>query len=638
MSNIIVGTAGHIDHGKTTLVKALTGIDTDRLAEEKARGITIELGFAHLLLPGGNTAAIVDVPGHERFIKNMLAGAAGIDIALLVVAADEGVMPQTIEHLDILTLLAIKKVIVVITKVDLVEKEYMALVREDIGKLLSDTVYHDAAILEVAAPQGWGLNELIELLGLEASANINARKTETPARLPLDRVFVMQGFGTVVTGTLFDGQINTGDNLEIAVKQKRFRVRSLQVHNQTVTKAVAGQRVAINLAGAEAKEIEKGDVLTMPGWFAATSRIDVSCHLLKNSPWRLQPYTRVRFYQGTKEAFGRVTLFDRAEVLPGQSAYLQIALEEPIVVCRGDNYIIRSYSPSVTIGGGKVLEPLASKHKRKESSLIADFEIKASGDIVKIAELYIEKNKRLMAAQELTKYLGMSGGGVQKVVNGLVATGRIIEVSAGEEVCYLSKLNMEQWEEYISREIQMHLQKYPLEPGLNKETLRVKLSPEMTLKEYNALIQYWVNHGVIDLCENQFLVLHGYQRSVEGLWAEKVGAVEQYFYQNQWQIPSWERIKTDLSMDQKTGNQVLQHLLRSQKLFPLAEDIYIWGSFLEEAKDKIKTWFESSEVLTVAQARDLLGASRKIAVPLLEYLDKTRYTVRTGEYRKLADR
>jgi len=636
MAHIIIGTAGHIDHGKTTLVKALTGIDTDRLAEEKARGISIELGFAHLELPGGITAAIVDVPGHERFIKNMLAGAAGIDMALLVVAADEGIMPQTAEHMDILKLLEIKKIIVVITKIDLVDDEYLELVREDIGKLLTGTRYEDAPILELSALRGRGLAELKELLAEAARNKVETGRTRAPARLPIDRAFIMQGFGTVVTGTLFDGEINIGDTLEIAVKEKRFRVRNLQVHNQAVAKAVAGQRVAVNLAGVGPGELEKGDVLGVPGWFEPTVRVDVSCHLLPSSPWKLQPNTRVRFYQGTKEAFGRVVLFDRAELAAGEEAYLQIALEEPLLVCRGDNYIIRSYSPSVTVGGGRIVEPLAAKHKKKEAGLLAELEIKASGDLDRIAQLLIEKNKKPTAVPALSRRLGLPAEDTEPVLARLTGARKIVRLGSGEEALYLSASKLEEGEKLISREIKGHLEKFPLEPGLNKEALRAKFWPDMALKEYNALIQYWIERKVLALRESQFLVPAGYERSVGGVWAEKIAAVEQYYLRSRWQIAGWEKIRLDLNLDQKTGQQVLQYLLRAQKLYPLAEDLYLWQTLLDEAKQKIREWLKDNGQITVAQARDLLGTNRRIAVPLMEYLDKLKFTVRNGEARKLA--
>ncbi len=362
MRNIVIGTAGHIDHGKTSLVKALTGIDTDRLKEEKSRGITIEIGFAHLSLPAGTVVSIIDVPGHERFIKNMLAGVAGIDLALLVIAADEGVMPQTREHLEILTLLEVKGLIAVITKIDLVDQEMLDLVVEETKDILGEYGHKNAPCVFTSANTKQGLQELIRVIEKSVENLQVRRETNGPARLPIDRVFSMQGFGTVVTGTLFNGEIKVGQELELPLKDKFVRIRSLQVHKVQVESAYAGQRVAVNLTGVDKVDIIRGDVLASPGIMQSTSRIDVSCHLLKSCPWSMKHMTRIRFHQGTREILGRISLLEREIMQPGEEAFFQLILEEPAVFLRGDRYIIRSYYPLHTIGGGVIIEPYAVKH------------------------------------------------------------------------------------------------------------------------------------------------------------------------------------------------------------------------------------------------------------------------------------
>ena len=353
-SFIIIGTAGHVDHGKTWLVKALTGVDTDRLKEEKERGISIELGFAPLRLPGGIHAGVVDVPGHERFVKNMLAGAGGIDMVLFVVAADEGVMPQTREHLDILELLRVQKGVVALTKVDLVDEEWLLLVEEDVRELLKPTHFRHAPIVPVSSVTGAGLKELLDALA-GVAAEVNPKPRTGEARLPIDRVFTITGFGTVLTGTLFSGTMHTGDALEIMPSGLKGRVRSLQVHGQKVEEAGAGQRVAVNLTGVEVGQVKRGDVLVTPGAFPAVRRVAAALHLLERAPHPLKNYQRIRFHLGTKEALGRVRLLDRDELRPGDDAVVQIELEEAVVAAVHDRYVIRQYSPVTTIGGGEVI-------------------------------------------------------------------------------------------------------------------------------------------------------------------------------------------------------------------------------------------------------------------------------------------
>jgi selenocysteine-specific elongation factor len=636
LANVIIGTAGHIDHGKTTLVRALTGIDTDRLKEEKLRGITIELGFAHLTLPDGQRVAIVDVPGHERFIKNMLAGAAGIDIAMLVIAGDEGVMPQTREHLDIISLLEVKRLIVVITKIDLAEPELLDLVEEEIWELLKETPFRRSPVVRVSAHTGQGLEKLIRLLA-EISASCPTREKAGIARLPVDRVFTVQGFGTVVTGTLFNGEITVGDNLEVASKGLKVRIRNLEVHNQHMDKAVAGQRVAVNLAGVDAKDLERGDVLTEPWWFKPTNRIDVSCHLLKSAPWSLKNMTRIRFYQGTKEALGRVILLGREELQPGEKGFLQIVLEEPVVVMRGDNYVLRSYSPLYTIGGGRILEPHAHKHKRSEKNLLEELTLKASGDPAALAQSFLQKRKTPTSLEEVAIYLATRNETAQLIMQGLVEKGALVALSDKDSV-YISSQVLALLEERAAGEIKKYLRENPLEQGMNKEILRAKLSADLSQKDFNILVNYWVQHKKLVLHEGQYLAPPGYTPRLEGLLASKICEVEKFYRDCLWQIPGWEQVKTELHLEEKLASQVLPYMLRTGILTPLTEDLYLLTDLVNEGKHKLRTWFNEHEALTVAQARDLLGTTRKIAVPFLEYLDKNKFTIRLGEIRKLMER
>jgi selenocysteine-specific elongation factor len=358
MKRLILGTAGHIDHGKTTLVKALTGIETDRLKEEKQRGISIELGFAPFVLPDGQKAAIVDVPGHERFIRHMLAGAFGIDLVMLVIAADEGVMAQTREHMDIIELLGVKSGIIALTKKDMVDDEWLMLVEEEVREYLSATILADAAIIPVSAVSGEGIPELLQEIQ-KVAEGIKERPVYGKARLPVDRVFTKAGFGTVVTGTLWSGQIETGETLELLPSGKKVKIRTLQVHNDKVDKAYAGQRVAVNLQGVDIADIERGNWLSTPAYLTPTYRMDARLRILSSSSRVLKNWNRIRFHLGTDETMARVVLLDGDELHPGQEGYVQIVMEKPVVGHKGDPFVIRYYSPVSTIGG---LHQLPANH------------------------------------------------------------------------------------------------------------------------------------------------------------------------------------------------------------------------------------------------------------------------------------
>ncbi len=377
-SFIIVGTAGHVDHGKTRLVKALTGVDTDRLREEQERGISIELGFAPLPLGSGVVAGIVDVPGHERFVKNMLAGAGGVDLVLFVVAADEGVMPQTREHLDILELLHVQKGIVALTKTDLVDQDWLQLVQEEVRGALAGTRFADAPIIPVSSITGEGLDRLRLALEKMAAA-VQPKPRAGPARLPIDRIFTITGFGTVLTGTLFSGSIRSGDVLVIMPSEVQGRVRSLQVHGKKTEDAHAGQRVAVNLAGVEVGEVERGDVLTTPGAFTPVRRLTAWLHALEHAPRPLKNWQRVRFHLGAKETLGRLRLLDQDELPPGADTFVQIELEEPVVAAVHDRFVIRQYSPVTTVGGGEIVEVGGLRHRRFRTEVLERLKRKLSG-------------------------------------------------------------------------------------------------------------------------------------------------------------------------------------------------------------------------------------------------------------------
>ena len=378
MKHIVMGTAGHVDHGKTALIKRLTGVDTDRLKEEKERGITIELGFASLSLPDGRVLGVVDVPGHERFVRNMVAGAAGIDLVVMVIAADEGVMPQTREHLQICTLLGIRKGFVALTKIDMVDEEWLTLVREDVREFLRGTFLEDAPVVPVSSLTGAGFPELIETIARVADEVEEAADVGL-FRLPVDRVFTMKGFGTVVTGTLTSGRVTTGEEVEIYPAGLRARVRGIQVHNQPVDTAEAGQRTAVNLQGVDRAVIERGYLLAGKGALAVSQRLDCLYRHLAGAARKLKNRALVRLHTGTSEVMARMILLDRDELEPGEEANAQLVLDAPLAVVAGDRFVVRSYSPVTTVGGGVILDPLSAKHKRFAQEVLEEFRLLSGG-------------------------------------------------------------------------------------------------------------------------------------------------------------------------------------------------------------------------------------------------------------------
>jgi len=637
MVRVVIGMAGHIDHGKTTLVKALTGIDTDNLKEEKARGITIELGFARIKLPSGINGTIVDVPGHERFIKTMLAGITGIDIAVLVVAADEGVMPQTREHFDILKILEIKQLLIVITKIDLVDSEILELVEEEIKEMLIRTPYEKSSILTFSVVNEEDKARLLKAIDEEIKKDLSFRKEKKITRLPIDRVFTRQGFGTVVTGTLFDGKISVGDQLYIPIKNKKIRVRNLQVNNKQVDTVQAGQRVAVNLAGVESKGLSRGDVLTEEGKMIPSQRIDGLFRLLESMSESLKNFTRIRFHQGTVEVIGRILLLDRDELLPGEEAYVQLMLEKPVVVFNEDRFVLRNYSPLYTIGGGSIVQSHAYKHKKKEvRQVLEELQIQAKGNLEDVINLYVNKSDRPVHLEEIMFKLGLEKNEVLEMINNILKQGRITSFFiSNDEKVYIRQSIINEWEKIILRETNSYLEQKPLEPGINRESVHSMLFSKLSLKEYNGLIRYWVNKKTIILENDLYIAPYSYNKQPQGKWVVCIKSIEELYRKYKWQIPYWEKVREELKIEEMMGKQILHYMIRKGELIFLSDDIYILKGYLLSGEEKVKEWFENNDELTVAQARDLLGTTRKITIPFLEYLDEVKVTIRNGNTRRL---
>ncbi len=630
MQRLVIGTAGHIDHGKTTLVKKLTGIETDRLKEEKQRGISIELGFAPFLLPSGQKAAIVDVPGHERFIRHMLAGAFGIDMVLFTIAADEGVMPQTREHGDILELLGVEKGVIVITKKDLVDEEWLMLVEDEINEYVAGTILKGAPIVAVSAVTGEGIPELLETIERVAST-ITERTITGKARLPIDRVFTVAGFGTVVTGTLWSGQIKVGDTLELMPVQKMVKVRTLQVHNEKVTTALAGQRVAVNLQGVDVSEIKRGYLLTEPGFLIPSYRVDVRLRLLEGSRRSLHNWNRVRFHLGTDETLGRVVLLDRDELGPGEESFAQIVMEKPVVAFKGDLFVIRYYSPVDTIGGGTVIDPNAPKQKRFREDVLNDLAVKEEGSLYDLVLHELENSLQPLSMTELVRKTGSVETAVSAEIQLLLDDEAIINLDAKSGI-YLSTRGLEILYDQIVVMITDYHRRYPLRSGYPKEDMRTRLFADFNPRIFNALLKYLEEMGRL-VIKNNLVSIPGQQVEVGTKEGEAITAIMQLMQDKAFAPPEMEELAKAAEISEDVLSEVLAYLIEQDLVVKISEGLYFTRTAIEQGRQVLNEHFDREKELTLATARDILNTSRKYALPLIEYYDRIRFTRRVGDVR-----
>lgn len=632
MDYLIIGTAGHVDHGKTMLVKALTGVDTDRLKEEKERGISIELGFASLTLPGGRRAGIVDVPGHERFIKNMLAGVGGIDLVLLVIAADEGVMPQTKEHMDIITLLQVKQGVVVLTKIDLVDEEWLALVREEVAGFLKGTALEGAPVVEVSTLTGQGLNELVQAIDRVAAA-VRPKPATGQIRLPVDRVFSVTGFGTVVTGTLWSGILKTGDVLEIMPRGITTRVRSLQVHGQKVEEARAGQRVAVNLTGVEVEDVPRGSVLAAPGSLTPSYRLDVRLLLLPEAR-PLKHRARVRLHLGTAEILARITLLDRDELSPGEKALTQLELEEPAVAARGDRFVIRSYSPMHTIGGGSVIDPVARKHRRMREEVIRSLLTREKGTPEELVIQQLDSRPALFTAAELARAAGLSEDEAGKTLSSLSAGGKIREIPAEKQSYFVSCRVYGEWGEAVRQLLQDYHREFPLREGFPKEELRSRKFPQLSSKQLQFVLAAMEEDGLVKV-HAQDVSLPDFTPRPGPAQQQQVDSILKLYREGGYQPPTWSDAARQAGLAEAQRGEVLQYLLRQGMLVRVSDELLFHPVPLQEIRRSLVAFLQDREEISVGEARDLWQTSRKYALPLLEYFDRERVTRRVGDKRVL---
>lgn len=638
MKHIVMGTAGHVDHGKTALIKRLTGVDTDRLKEEKERGITIELGFASLSLPGGKILGVVDVPGHERFVKNMVAGAAGIDLVAMVIAADEGVMPQTREHLHICTLLGIRKGVVVLTKTDLVDAEWLDLVREDVRAFLKGTFLEASPIVPVSALTGAGFAELLSAIERTAG-EVEEGADMGLFRLPIDRVFTMKGFGTVVTGTLTSGKVATGEEVEISPLGLRTRVRGIQVHNRTVEIAEAGQRTAINLQGTDRAVIERGYLLAGPGALTASQRLDCTYRHLTVAGRKLKNRTLVRFHTGTSEIMARVILLDRDELESGGDGFAQLVLEAPLAAVAGDRFVVRSYSPVTTIGGGVIIDPLPTKHKRSSAGVLREFKLLAEGGDAEKAAVILERaGIGGITENLLIVRTGIRGRELRRLLEGMFSAKKAVLVDR-DEMRVLSAPVYEEFQAAIARELQGYHERYPLKGGLSREELRTTLGmgDGVGQKIFTMALRDLEKKGEL-IAEKEMIRLAGHRVRLQGEMGFLRESLSAIYREGALAPPTVREILERFPDRQKEITSLLPVMTREGELIRISEDLNFHRDSLEKLRDEYRRLLVREGEATPASFKGLTGLSRKFIIPLMEYFDMTKLTMRAGDHRILRER
>lgn len=660
IEHIIIGTAGHIDHGKTSLVKALTGIDTDRLPEEKRRGLTIDLGFAYLDLDENRRVSIVDVPGHERFVKNMLVGATSINLVLLVIAADDGVMPQTIEHLEIINLLGIKHGLIVLTKKDLVTDEWLAIVREDVKKTVSGTSLEHAPIIPVSVITGEGI-ETCETMIKELIAQIQVRNSIRVFRMPIDRSFTISGYGCVVTGPILGGQVSVEDEIEILPMKRALRVRGIEVTGERVTSAFAGQRAAVNLAGIKSSEIRRGYELSIPGYLQPAKTIEALLRLIKSAKNPLKNRARIRFHLNTSEVMGRVVLLDRDVLKPGEEALCQFLLEDFVTTEREDRFIIRAYSPAYTIGGGKVLRNNTVRLKRFQEKALHILKILAGGNLPDVVEqayldnTHVYRGERPFAftVGDISRRVNIHPSIAGNVIAGLVKKGLLLKFLIEGKEGIVHRDVIASVKEHILNALSAFHKENPVKTGIEESQLRTLvsagfLSAPKTEKArveksrsgptfadttqpflFTAALFVLKNEKVVKIMDNK-LSLMDFKLEVSTKDKGAADKIEEAFLKAGFTPPSLQEIMTKFGASGKTA---ISLLVEQKKLMMLENGLYFHAMALTKLKELVRTHVTRNGPMSVAQFRDMSGTTRKYAVPLLEYFDAIHFTKRTGDVR-----
>ncbi|MDY3121650.1 selenocysteine-specific translation elongation factor [Suipraeoptans intestinalis] len=629
MNNIIIGTAGHIDHGKTTLIRALTGRNTDRWEEERRRGITIDLGFTYFDLPNGDRAGIIDVPGHEKFINNMVAGVVGMDLVLLVISADEGMMPQTREHVDILGLLGIQKSIIVLNKCDLVEEEWLELVEEEVREELEGTFLAQAPILRVSAATGQGLPELVQTIVELTREKSGEKDVSTIPRLPVDRAFSLSGFGTVITGTLISGAISREDTLEMYPVGKSCKIRSIQVHGEDKATCYAGQRVAINLSNVKKKEIYRGCVLSRENSMKNTDLLDVRMQVLPSSMRVLTNHTRLHLFTGTSEILCRAVLLDKEEIGPGESGYVQLRLEEEVAVRRGDRFVVRFYSPMETIGGGVILEPNPTIKRRFQTEVIEELKRKESGSTADVLELHIRKYKETMVtAAELAKVTALSMEEVETDLAELQEAGQILTFPMRKDVYVWHRADYQTQKDRVKELLNAYGEAHPYRYGMKKAELQGACFKQMKPIVFDKVIEQMEADEVLKR-KDEFVSRPTFEIRRDALYEKTSRFLLETFERAGYDFLRYSEIQAP-GVEPAVQDDILSVLLEEKHAVKVMEDLYTLFSLMEEAKKKILEKLKEDRMITIAQVRDMFRTSRKSAKPILEYMDGIKVTKKTG--------
>ncbi len=636
MKHLILGTAGHIDHGKTSLVKALTGIDTDRLKEEKARGITIELGFAHMELPGGIQFGVVDVPGHEKFVRAMVAGVGGMDLVMLVIAADEGIMPQTREHLDILRLLNVRSGLVALTKSDMVERDWLELVAEEVRDFVAGSFLENAAIVPVSSRSGTGLEELRSELA-RLAVNAAEKRREGYFRLPVDRAFTVAGFGTVVTGTLLSGEIRVGDELELLPSGREGRVRGIQAHGLKSESGQAGQRLAVNLQGIDLDEAHRGNVVVPRGVFRSTRAVDVRLDYLASAPRELKHRTTVRLHSATYEVPSQVILLDRDTLKPGDSALVQLRLKEPALLLSGDSYIIRISAPATTVGGGIVLDPFPPRRRRRNSEALELLEAFGQEDQQRTISLIISQSLLSgITHEDILLRSGLPRKTVDSSLSALLGCGETVQMLR-EPKMYLSSQSCDVLKQQLTHELLAYLDANPLKGGMGKEELKTRLPKRSDGRFFTPLLTTLEKDGLV-VPDRDIVKPAGSLIRKSGQAEELSGKMEQFILEGGIEPPTVKEIMERFRCDEKAVRDNLSLLVRSGSVVRISADLFYSSTALGGLREKLVALLKEKGEIIPTDFRDVSNLSRKFLIPLLEHFDSEKVTIRVGDKRVLRRR
>ncbi len=638
VEHIIIGTAGHIDHGKTSLVKALTGIDADRLPEEKQRGMTIDLGYAYLDLDAGRRISIVDMPGHERFVKNMLAGATSISLVLFVIASDDGVMPQTIEHLEIINLLGIKQGIVVLTKRDLVTDEWFATVRDDVKDVLKGTTLEHAPMVSVSTVTGEGIEDCKAIIN-DLIAQVKKRDVLRVFRLAIDRSFTIPGYGCVVTGPVLGGQVSVEDEVEIVSLKKIVRVRGIEVTGERVNVAFAGQRAAVNLTGIKSSEIKRGYELSLPGYLHTVNVVDASLRLIKSVKNPLKNRARIRFHINTSEVMGRVVLLDRESLKPGEESMVQILLESPVITEREDRFIIRSYSPPYTIGGGNILQHNTIRLKRFNEEALKTLKILAGGNLSDIVEkVYLNDSNagkgrfsRVFTLEEISRLVNIHPLLLKDIVAGLMKKGILLRFDIDSKEIVIHRDVIASLKDIILRTLKTFHKEHPLKTGVEDGQFKTLLGNNIHSSIITAALSLLKHEKAIKVTDNK-LSLAEFKIEVAKQDKDALGKMEEFFLHGGVTPPSKEE---GCSAFGSSGKSAFAVLVEQKRLIAVNRDLYFHTLTLDKVKELVREHIKKHGPITAAQFRDLTKTSRKFAIPLLEYFDAIHFTKRMGDVRIL---